>query len=196
MVQINPQRIYGRWSAGYALDYHMVRSEFLGYDEYGHPRFENTRSEIGELLYQLKYRNDQSAIETLADIAAGFVEQWKPDVDSLVPATPSRIRTIQPVITLGNAIAKRLDIEFAEGWIKRREGVPELKNVGDHEERIRLLKGAHVVAESKVKGRKILVFDDLLQSGSTMNAITAALYDHGDANMIFALALTRTRTGS
>ena len=46
----------------------------------------------------------------------------------------------------------------------------------------------------KVEGRKVLLFDDLFRSGATMNAITSALYDQGQAREVYALTLTRTRS--
>lgn len=69
--------------------------------------------------------------------------------------------------------------------------MPELKNVS-REERTLLLKGAHDVLVEKVRGRKILLFDDLFQSGSTMSAICQALLDAG-SKKVFALTLTRRR---
>lgn len=59
MVNINPKKLAGRWRAGYALDHHTTSSVYLGDDELGHPAFDTKRSEIGELLYQLKYSQTQ-----------------------------------------------------------------------------------------------------------------------------------------
>jgi len=72
MVSINPRRIPGRWRDGYALDIHTIHSEFLGHDEYGHPQFGTTRSDIGELLYQLKYRSDDAVVPSLVETIAAF----------------------------------------------------------------------------------------------------------------------------
>ena len=164
---------------------------FLGYDENGNPKFENTRSEVGELLFRLKYRDDRSALPKLAEASAAFVEKWAPGIDALVPVTPSRVRAFQPTLALAAAIAADLKLDLGARWIERKENVPELKNVTDHEERIRLLKGAHIVDQGSVKDRKILVFDDLFQTGATMNAVTGALYDQGGASKLFALTITR-----
>ena len=60
---------------GYALDLHTTSSTFLGYDGYGHPQFETVRSELGELLYKLKYRADPSAVDSIAETAAGFLKK-------------------------------------------------------------------------------------------------------------------------
>lgn len=62
MPSIHPRQIPGRWRLGYALDLHTVSSTFLGYDDLGHATFDTRRSEIGELLYRLKYSGDQSVV--------------------------------------------------------------------------------------------------------------------------------------
>ena len=190
MPQINPAEIQGKWRKGFALDRHVVSSEFLGYNEAGHPQFENKRSEIGELLYRLKYQNDQSAVDPLVNAAVAYLKKWNPGMNAIVPVTPSRERKVQPVVTVGAAIAEKLKVEFGDGWIKRTGKVPELKNIG-HDERLRLLQSAHTVEQKKVKGRKILLLDDLFQTGATMNAITEALLKQGEAAEVYALALTR-----
>lgn len=51
-VEIHPIPLYGVWDIGYALDVHTIKSIPIGEDAYGHLHFDNTRSEIGELLYQ------------------------------------------------------------------------------------------------------------------------------------------------
>jgi competence protein ComFC len=59
MANFQPRQLFGKWKAGYALDVHTLSSVPIGSDEFGHMQFETTRSEIGELLYRLKYRSDQ-----------------------------------------------------------------------------------------------------------------------------------------
>ena len=48
---LNPSTIYDPWDEGIVLDKHMSKSVFLGYTENGKEKFENTRTEIGELIY-------------------------------------------------------------------------------------------------------------------------------------------------
>lgn len=59
MLLLKPIKIYGTWDEGIAIDYHMLKSKFLGYDENGKEKFENVRTEIGELLYRYKYKKDK-----------------------------------------------------------------------------------------------------------------------------------------
>jgi predicted amidophosphoribosyltransferase len=182
----------GKWREGFALDLHTLQSIFAGYDEFEHPQFITTRSEIGELLYKLKYNNDQSAIGEIADAAATLVKAWQA-VDVIAPVPASTRRSVQPVIVLANAIGQRLGIPVADCLTTTRDPSP-LKNVGDLDERVRLLTGLYAVDPSATTGKRVLLFDDLYRSGATMNEITTMLYDQGRATDIFALTVTRTRS--
>ena len=48
----------GDWTKGLAFDQHTLASVYLGDNAYGYPQFENTRSEMGELLYRLKSKGE------------------------------------------------------------------------------------------------------------------------------------------
>jgi competence protein ComFC len=194
MVSIRPMRIPGRWRAGYVLDYHTLSSSYLGDDEYGHPMFDTKRSEVGELLYRLKYRSDKSALDELVEVTAGFVRDWNPGVTILIPVPPSRARAEQPVHLIAERLSTTIGIPVHRDCVIRVKETPELKDVYAYDERLRLLDGAHRIEASVVKGQKILLFDDLYRSGATMNAITSALYDEGTVEDVYALALTRTRS--
>jgi hypothetical protein len=65
IVHVRP--IQGNWDAGFALDKHIISSEFLGNNEAGYPQFNTTRTEVGESVYQLKYRQDWSQAARLAN---------------------------------------------------------------------------------------------------------------------------------
>jgi predicted amidophosphoribosyltransferase len=196
MVNVRPMQIPGRWRAGYVLDYHTFSSTYLGDDEYGHAMFDTKRSEVGELLYRLKYCSDKSALSELVEVAARFVREWNPGVTILIPVPPSRVRAEQPVHFIAEMLGASIGIPVDRNGVTRVKETPELKNVYAYDERLRLLDGAHKVEASVVKGQKILLFDDLYRSGATMNAITTALYDEGAVADVYALALTRTRSRS
>jgi hypothetical protein len=74
-------------------------------------------------------------------------------------------------MVIADMLAGRLGIPFAD-CVKRTREIPELKNVSEYDERIRLLAGIHNVDAVVVKGKRVLLFDDLFRSGATMNAIT------------------------
>ena len=75
MVEIHPQRIRGKWRSGYALDFHTTSSTPIGENAYGHMQFDTVRPPVAELLYQLKYRNDEAAVAEISKVAAAFLRQ-------------------------------------------------------------------------------------------------------------------------
>jgi len=193
MVPTHPMRVPGKWKQGYVLDYHTVSSTYIGDNEFGHPVFETTRTELGELLYRLKYKYDDSLVDELVETAAAFVVSWRPGVQVVVPVPPSRrARSKQPVFEVSERLAARLGIEFAGRCVVKSKDTPELKDVYDYEERLSLLEGAFEI-KAEVQGRVVLLFDDLYRSGATMNAVTEVLQGSGHVREVYALALTRTR---
>lgn len=76
MAKFKARKIRGPWSSGYVLDLHTLSSTLVGYDEFGHPQFDTKRSEVGELLFRLKNRNDKSTIPELIDAAEAYIRSW------------------------------------------------------------------------------------------------------------------------
>jgi len=187
-------RIPGRWREGFVLDYHTVSSTYIGDDEFGHPLFENVRSEVGELLYRLKYRNDLSVLSDICEAVASFIEEWKPRVDLIVPVPPSTARVQQPLMLIAKILSEKTRIPLAVDAVVRKREAPALKNIYAYEDRRRILDDLHAVNKAIVSGKRVLLVDDLYRSGATLNAITDALYSEGEAVDVFALAITRTRS--
>lgn len=200
LVKVNPAWIPGRWRLGVSLDAHTVSSDFLGYDDRGQAQFDTKRSEIGELLYRLKYGADYAAIDHIADTAASYLQHqlsappFSFRATLIVPAPPSRVRQRQPVFELASAIGSRLGVPVATDAVVRTKAVPELKEVHDYTTRLDLLRDAHGVNPTKTAGASVLLLDDLFRSGASLNAVANALLDGGGAVDLCALTITRTRS--
>lgn len=191
MARIQPRRIEGAWTDGYVLDLHSTGSTLLGHNEFGHPEFETHRTEMGELLYRLKYRGEASALIEILATAEEFIRSWGVRFSRIVPVPPTATRRVQPVFQVADGLGARLQVPVKriEKSLQNRE---QLKNMYDFDERRRLLEGAFMVSRSIAEGERILLLDDLYRSGATLNAAAEALADAGAA-AVFALALTKTR---
>lgn len=193
MATINPRKIRGSWSDGYALDLHSTGATFLGYNEFGYPEYDMHRTEIGDLLYRFKYKGDEAALTEIPKTAEKFIRTWGVKCSIIVPVPPTRAtRKIQPVFRVADELGTRFRVPTTKTAIKKQRQIPELKNVYDLEERRRLLEDAFAVNRAEVAGQRILVVDDLYRSGATLNAVTEALMNSG-ASVVYALALTQTR---
>jgi predicted amidophosphoribosyltransferase len=195
MVEINPKRIAGSWTEGFALDFHTLSSQHIGDDEYGHPQFDTKRSEIGELLYKLKYREDKSVLGDLVTTVSQFIKSTNWPVDLIVSVPPSRKgRKFQPVPPLALGIGRTLGIDVCVDCVDKVKDTAELKNVFDFEERMRILKEAFQIRGRVVSGRSVLLLHDLYRSGATLDAVSRLLRQEGKVKKMYVLTLTMTRS--
>lgn len=193
IVKINPIKIEGRWNSGVALDLHTTSSTPIGYNEFGYMQFDTVRPEIAELLYRLKNRADKDAAGPIIETAANFLTAHRDKFDSIVPVPPSHQRALQPVIVLAEGIGAALCIPVLS-CITTTRPTRQLKNVTDSEERKKQVAGLYQVDATQTRGRRILLFDDLYRSGTTMNSITELLLDVGQATTVNAVTITKTRS--
>jgi len=191
-VEISPKRLQGGpWTDGYALHIHTLESAFIGNNQFGHPMFDTKRSPVGELLYQLKYRRDQTAVDQLAEAAEAFLKTWRPPIEAIVPVPPSVARKDQPVIAVANALAKRLQIPLCTSCLAKVKKTPQLKDLVEYDKRREALKDAFTVAQDQTKGKTLLLFDDLYGSGATVSHIVDVLKNQGGAKAVYLLTLTK-----
>lgn len=195
MVQINPKRISGSWTEGFALDFHGLSSEYIGDDEYGNPQFDTKRSEIGELLYRLKYREDKSVLGDIITTAAQFINYTNWPLDLIVSVPPARKgRDYQPIPPLAMGIGEALGIDVCIDCVIKVKDIPELNSIFDFEKRMSIIKDAFEIRDPIVAGRNILLFDDLYRSGATLNTVSMLLKQEGKARNIYAFTLTMSRS--
>lgn len=187
--------IKGNWDAGYVLDKHTLSSTYIGDNEYGHPQFDTTRSEVGEALYQLKYRGDFKQADPLAaEIQRYLVPKFGP-VGLIVPMPATNPRPRQPVTEIAKALANRLRVTAFDDLLVKAPavaGAPALKDIGGKDAKVEALKGRFVIRDAIAgQGRwNVLLVDDLFDSGASMEAACATLRTYHKIDKIFVAALT------
>jgi predicted amidophosphoribosyltransferase len=184
----------GNWKSGKAFDLHTVSSTHLGTDEFGHDRFDNQRSEMGELVYRLKYRQDKSAVSKIIELLDGIggIENF----DVIIPIPPTnKTRPIKPVELIAIALGERRKVAVDLNALIN-DGNEELKGITDPVARNELLEAAFKLntPEHKYAGKKVLLLDDLYRSGSTLRVATALLYKQGQVSQVSVLTMTKTRS--
>ncbi|MCB1658634.1 MAG: ComF family protein [Pseudomonadales bacterium] len=192
-MQLHPQGINGQWAAGIVLDWHTVGSQIVGHNEFGYPIFDNTRSEIGELLYRFKYKNDQTALDKILKATIQYLgDKSKGKFDLIVPIPPSNpTRVVTKKIAQGLAIG--FAAKFSDTALQKIKSTSELKSVTDPEIRKAMLSGAFLAEKNEIKGKRVLLVDDLYRSGATLEAAAEVVMAQGNAQAVYVLAITRTR---
>ena len=166
---------------------------YLGTNDQGKEVYDTTRSELGELLFLLKYRSKLSAADDIVQAASSFLNRSRSKFDLIVHVPPSGHRPVQPVIILARGIGKALGLPVVESVTTTRPA-NQLKGVMERERRNELLEGLYAVDRNVTADKSILLFDDLYRSGATLNAATDLLMNQGDASAVRVLTVTRTRS--
>ena len=118
---------------------------------------------------------------------------WKPPIECIVPAPPSLNRKTQPAVEVARGLAVRLQLAVLENAVVKVKTTPQMKNIDDWAERQRVLAEAIQSGTDDLRGRSVLLFDDLIESGATLRRAAEVLLREGGARVIYALVLTRTK---
>jgi len=155
----------------------------------------NYQGAIPELITRWKYHG---MIE-LTDYIANLIAELNLSISdhNLVTVIPSHwqrrlTRGFDPVWLLANALAKRCVIDKPVPTLKSRQNLPyqHLKRLDD-----RYIDSCHFQATERVCGEKVLILDDVITSGATLNAAATALRRAG-AQSISGLTIATANTRS
>jgi predicted amidophosphoribosyltransferase len=190
-MQVHLRQIYGRFNIGYALDKHTLYSIPIGENEHGHMQFDTKRSDAGEAVFQLKYRNDHTQARVLAQAVADHIVPELPPFSLIVPMAASNVRAVQPVNLVANELSAMLKKPVFE-LLSRVPGGAKLKNLNTREEKDQALAGALSLNRAITNSGKwnALLIDDLFHSGASIDAACGVLRTYEKIGEIFVAALT------
>ncbi len=188
---MNPIKLYGNWTEGYALDNHVLQSVYIGDDPFGNPRFDTTRSVLGELLYKMKYNGHHNTTKDIMEIITPFLNEWLSDkqIDSVIPVPPSHLRYLQPVFLLAEAIADKYNTYYVEDVLIKTSS-EEAKNMPKNNKH---LDGTISKQKKANRNCNVLLVDDLFSTGSTVTECVNILQTDPMIKNIYYLAITKTR---
>jgi predicted amidophosphoribosyltransferase len=189
------KKITGNWDAGLVLDKHTRSSIFLGYDERGNTRFETKRSEVGEALFQLKYRGDFNKVEALAKEIATHIAPQFAKIGFIVPMPPSRHRPRQPVTEIAKSLSQTLQVPMFDNILVRVPPNPDQKPAKDlvgKEAKVEAMKDRFGLQQNIANEGKwnVLLVYDLYDTGASMEAATAKLREYKKVGNVYVAALT------
>lgn len=194
-MNVNIKEIQGNWAKGYALDKHIVRSVFTGHNEHGHPTFDTTRTEVGEAVYKLKYKNDTNQVQVLADAVVKNLLPKFDNVSMIIPVPASKRRLAQPVHEIAKEIGLKIKVKSFENIVVKNQSTSSTIALKDMttkaEKEAALADRFYINDEIENEGCwNALVLDDLFDTGATIEAVCRSLHTYRKIDKIYVAALT------
>jgi predicted amidophosphoribosyltransferase len=153
-------------------------------------QFATTRTPLGELVYRLKYQRGSPV--DIVDTVVDFVGRtWPDSSDCIVTPPPSVVRRQQPMTIVAASVGEALALPVVADAVLKIERTQQMKDMS-RDQRIGSLARALRAGGADVRGRRILLLDDVFETGATLTRVAAILAEMG-AREIRALVLTRTK---
>jgi len=189
-MSINPIKLTGNWTEGYALDKHTISSEYTGEDAFGHKQFKNIYSPIGELLYKMKYNGHHDTSEDILNLAKPFLDEWlaNKNIDIILPVPPTKKRDIQPIHIITEVFAEHCNIPYS-AEVLFKIATNQAKDMNKDEKN---LQGSISLLKNAKRKCNILLVDDLFSTGSTINECVRVLKTDELVHNIYVLTITKT----
>jgi ComF family protein len=158
------------------------------------PAFDSTRAAfnyafpVDALLKALKYRGELSVAEIAAGgITDAIASQYIPDLIIPMPLHPERLqeRGFNQVVEISRRISQQIQCKLSlRSVIRVRHSEPQASLPLN--KRAKNVKGVFAVIDdalSDVRGKKIVVVDDIMTSGASLNELAKTLKKAGAVNV-------------
>jgi ComF family protein len=149
---------------------------------------------VREAVHALKYNHLSALARPMAAPMAACLEAEALPVDIVVPVPlfgrRQRVRGYNQSALMAREVARLRGLPLAESGLKRRRDTPPQARSVDAEARRRNVDGAFAGDGRWVKGRRVLLIDDVTTTGATLDACARALGQAG-ADSVWALTFAR-----
>ncbi len=153
---------------------------------------------LGEFLCRFKYNEDEKCGHVLSSFLDNFLKnnrlEYDIDLTTIVPITITE-RTFK----IMEFILSQPDIQvpgnFVPGLLIRKKITGQAKDIRGAWRKREVVRGLYKIKENfEIRDKNILIFDDIYDSGATLNECTRILKSAGAKNVL-AITLVLTRRG-
>jgi ComF family protein len=134
------------------------------------------------LAHELKYEGLTSLAAPMGRLVANSLTTTK-DADAVVPVplhgSRERMRGYNQAALLAREIARTAAVPLFERAVRRTRATAPLAKTMHREERLTIMRGAFAARSDAVEGRAILLVDDVVTTGATVDACSEALLAAG-----------------
>lgn len=153
--------------------------------------FEGT---IRQAIHELKYHNLKAISITLAELLVDYLNDNSLPGEVLVPVPmhPKRLkeRGYNHSSLLARDLGNLTNLPVIEDCLIRLKNSPYQARAATVIERRQNVSGAFLCRDARLKGKRIIIIDDVCTSGATLEACALAL-KNGDAISVWGLTLAR-----
>ena len=147
-----------------------------------------------EAIHHLKYRGLKALAAPLGELLADYLLSHPLPAQVLVPVPlhPQRLRQRghNQSALLGRELSRLTNLPLAEECLARLRNTASQARTANAEERRRNVEGAFECRDEHLRGKHILLIDDVCTTGATLEACAGALRAKG-ATSIWGLTLAR-----
>ena len=140
------------------------------------------------MIHALKYGARRSLARPLAAMLRETAVDWLRDADAVVPVPLHPLRRWRRGFNQANEIARRLGLPVIQPIRRVRHTRPQMEL--SRSVRLRAVRDAFVLARppvgraaAAIRGRTLLLVDDVITTGATVEACAALLRDAGAADV-------------
>jgi len=154
-------------------------------------------SAVQRLIFRFKYRNETQLSRVLGNFMAQRLREQKDwRYDAIVPVPLHRKRQSErgfnQALLLTSAISQIVDVPVVENTLFRTKQTPVQAGLGRHERFANMKHAFSVSNNTRIKGKNIVLVDDIYTTGSTTSDCSRALLDAG-ALKVYVLTLATGR---
>ena len=138
-----------------------------------------------ELLLAFKYGEQTFIGEKIAEVMADRLEPENLKTDLIIPVPmfrrKQRKRGYNQADIIAKCLAKKLGLPYSCKLLLRTENTPAMSGLSSTERRLNMENAFCVAncAEEEIRGKKILLVDDIYTTGSTASACSKVLMEQG-----------------
>jgi len=154
---------------------------------------DSEKTSLGKLIYRFKYEANQQAGNILADLASELIKERFSTAEILVTVPPSfRPRVFQPLSFLAEKVSSKTGLKWQKEILARTRLSKPQKELRSKSEKRQNVSGLFKLKNAgAIKGKKVLLLDDIYDSGATLSEICSVLKQGGAYNIgVVTLAKT------
>ena len=172
----------------------FMKSNKFGLEIYSGAIYE---AELLKIIRALKYHKKAEFEKILSDIILKTIKNFDLNLDDFiicpVPIHQNRMkkRKYNHMELVANSVGNALNLKVGNDFLKRIKDTEPLYKLSIPE-RKKTIDGAFEVSES-IKGKKILLIDDIITSGTTVKELSKTMLEKG-AEKIIVISATRAKS--